>query len=145
MRSVWMGLALAATLIGARPAAAQDKGYVVIVNTFNPFTSIAAEDLSKIYLKKLATWSNGQAAMPVDQAETSPLRKRFAASVLNKDLGSLNSYWQQMIFSGKAVPPPALDDDAAVVEFVRHNPYAVGYVSSSASLGNDVRVIAVTR
>ena len=145
MRSAWMGLALAATLIGSRPLAAQDKGYVVIVNSFNPFTSIAADDLSKIYLKKLATWSNGQTAMPVDQAATSPVRKRFAASVLNKDLGALTSYWQQMIFSGKAVPPPALDTDAAVVEFVRHNPYAVGYVSSTATLGSDVRVIAVTR
>jgi hypothetical protein len=50
-----------------------------------------------------------------------------------------------MIFSGKAVPPPALDTDAAVVEFVRRNPYAVGYVSPTTVLGSDVRVIVVTR
>jgi ABC-type phosphate transport system substrate-binding protein len=145
MRKTLIALALLLGAAGTRPAGAQDRDFVVIVNSFNPFVQIRTEELSHLFLKKAATWSNGQAAMPVDQREDSPLRRRFAARVLNKDTMSLKSYWQQMVFSGKAVPPPALDSDAAVLEFVRHNPYAVGYVSSATPLSSDVRVLAVVR
>jgi ABC-type phosphate transport system substrate-binding protein len=145
MRGMLMGLLLAAGALSARPARAQETGMVIIVNTFNPFIVIRADDLSRMFLKKAAVWANGQPAYPVDQRESSPLRRRFITRVLNKDQASLRSYWQEMVFSGKAVPPPALDSDAAVIDFVRHNPYAVGYVSASAQLGDDVRVIPVVR
>jgi len=127
------------------PLHAQDKDFVVIVNAFNPFVTIKADDLSRIFLKKTATWSNGQAAQPVDQSEGSNLRRRFTARVLNRDTGSVKSYWQQQVFSGRAVPPPALDNDAAVLEFVRQHPYGVGYVAASTPLTSEVRVIAVVR
>jgi ABC-type phosphate transport system substrate-binding protein len=144
MRSTIVALAL---LVGAMtaPLHGQDKDFVVVVNAFNPFVTIRYDDLSRIFLKKTAVWSNGQAAQPVDQPENSALRRRFTARVLNRDTGSVKSYWQQMVFSGKAVPPPALESDAAVLEFVRQHPYAVGYVSASTPLTSDVRIIAVVR
>lgn len=140
-----MSLLVLAAAVTARPLHAQDKDFVVIVNSFNPFVTIRADELSRLFLKKSQAWSNGQAAQPVDQSEGSSLRRRFSARVLNKDTASLRSYWQQMIFSGKAVPPPALDTDAAVLEFVRQHPYAVGYVSASTPLSGEVRILAVTR
>ena len=144
MRMTLIALTLAVAALTA-PAAAQDKDFVVIVNTFNPFVTIRADDLSRIFLKKTATWSNGQAAQPVDQPESSTLRRRFTARVLNRDTASMKSYWQQQVFSGRAVPPPALDSDAAVLEFVRQHPYGVGYVSAATPLTSEVRVIAVVR
>jgi ABC-type phosphate transport system substrate-binding protein len=139
-----MSLALVAGALAA-PLQAQEKDFVVIVNAFNPFVTIRADELSRLFLKKSTAWSNGQSAQPVDQTDGSSLRRRFTARVLNKDTASLKSYWQQMIFSGKAVPPPALDSDAAVLEFVRQHPYAVGYVSAATPLAGEVRVLAVTR
>jgi len=146
MRRVLIGLALVTgAFMAPATAQAQDKDFVVIVNAFNPFVEIRADDLSRIFLKKTATWSNGQTAQPVDQPEGSNLRRRFTARVLNRDTGSVKSYWQQQVFSGRAVPPPALDTDAAVLEFVRQHPYAVGYVSATTPLTSEVRVIAVVR
>ena len=145
MRRMLIGLLLAMTAVLSRPLQAQNKDYVVVVNSFNPFVVIRAEDLSRIFLKKQSAWSNGQPALPVDQREDSPLRRRFTARVLNREVASVQSYWQQMIFSGRAVPPPTVESDAAVIEFVRQNPYGVGYVSASAELTSDLRVIAVVR
>jgi ABC-type phosphate transport system substrate-binding protein len=146
MKRVLIGLAVVTgAFMAPVRAQAQDKDFVVIVNAFNPFVEIRADDLSRIFLKKTVTWSNGQAAQPVDQPEGSNLRRRFTARVLNRDTGSVKSYWQQQVFSGRAVPPPALDTDAAVLEFVRQHPYGVGYVSASTPLTNEVRVIAVVR
>jgi ABC-type phosphate transport system substrate-binding protein len=144
MKRTLIALAVVAGAFTA-PLHAQEKDFVVIVNAFNPFIEIRADDLSRIFLKKTATWSNGQTAQPVDQPEGSNLRRRFTARVLNRDTGSVKSYWQQQVFSGRAVPPPALDTDAAVLEFVRQHPYGVGYVSASTPLTNEVRVIAVVR
>jgi ABC-type phosphate transport system substrate-binding protein len=144
MKRTLIALAVVAGAFTA-PLHAQDKDFVVIVNAFNPFVEIRADDLSRIFLKKTATWSNGQTAQPVDLPEGSNLRRRFTARVLNRDTGSVKSYWQQQVFSGRAVPPPALDTDAAVLEFVRQHPYGVGYVSASTPLTSEVRVIAVVR
>jgi len=144
MKRLLIGLAFVAGVL-ATPARAQDKDFVVVVNAFNPFVTIRYDDLSRIFLKKTATWSNGQTAQPVDQAEGSNLRRYFTARVLNRDTGSVKSYWQQQVFSGKAVPPPALESDAAVLEFVRQHPYSVGYVSASTPLPSDVHVIALVR
>jgi ABC-type phosphate transport system substrate-binding protein len=144
MKRTLIALAVVAGAFTA-PLHAQEKDFVVIVNAFNPFIEIRADDLSRIFLKKTATWSNGQTAQPVDQPEGSNLRRRFTARVLNRDTGSVKSYWQQQVFSGRAVPPPALDTDAAVLEFVRQHPYGVGYVSASTTLTTEVRVIAVVR
>ncbi len=94
MKRTLIGLALVAGVLAA-PVHAQDKEFVVIVNAFNPFVTIKADDLTRIFLKKTATWGNGQTAQPVDQAEGSNLRRRFTARVLNRDTGSVKSYWQQ--------------------------------------------------
>ena len=139
-------LALLFTGVSVGTAGADESGeYYVVVNAFNPFTSITAEDLSRIFLKKRATWMNEQEAFPVDQHEQSAVRRTFSARVLNKDVASVKQYWQQQVFSGRAVPPPALESDEAVLEFVRSHPYGIGYVSRSATLGANVRTISVTK
>lgn len=142
---VILGVILAAAVVGAPAVAQQEDDLVVVVNAYNPFITITEDDLARIFLKKRGTWMNEQDAFPVDQTEASAVRRRFSARVLKKDVDSVKRYWQQQVFSGKAVPPPALDGDAAVLEFVRAHPYGVGYVSRSANLGDNVKVIAVTR
>jgi hypothetical protein len=44
------------------------------------------------------------------------------------------SYWQNVIFSGRGVPPVELDSDLSVVAFVRSNAGAVGYVRPGTAL-----------
>jgi len=130
---------VAAAQGGATPA----KEYVVVVNSFNPFVEIQHDYLARLFLKKDTLWMNGQTAYPVDQADNAPIRERFATNVLGKNMGAVRSYWRQQVFSGQAVPPPSLDNDEAVLEFVRHNPYAVGYVAASTPLGANIRAIRV--
>jgi ABC-type phosphate transport system substrate-binding protein len=135
--------ALATTLgaqVGAAPNAAP---YRVVVNSANAATSIGRDDLGRIFLKKATTWPAGPAAQPVDQATSSPVRKAFSQAVLGKDVDTVESYWQQAIFSGRAVPPPVKGSDAEVLAFVRANANAVGYVSGGAELGASVKELEV--
>ena len=112
----------------ARPA------YVMIVNPRNPVTDLDRRFVEDAYLKKIKLWPNGQVIRPVDLPADSLARQRFSDDILRRPLAALRAYWQQRIFSGRDVPPPAVDTDAAVISYVNRFEGALGYVSGGAAL-----------
>ncbi|HVE77233.1 MAG TPA: substrate-binding domain-containing protein [Gemmatimonadaceae bacterium] len=143
MRVLRIVVALLA-LAGARAAHAQ-AGYRVIVNAANPAESISRTELSRLFLKKVTTWKTGRPVVVVDQVENASARAQFTREVHEREITSVKSYWQQMVFAGRAVPPTEKPSDADVLAFVRANPNAVGYVSANATLADGVKVLAVNR
>lgn len=130
----------------AAQQASQPRAYRVIVNVDNPVGLITESELAQLFLRKTQAWRhNGQQILPVDQNEGSPVRAAFVREVYRKDEGALKAYWRQMIFSGKAVPPPTEGSDAAVMEYVRRYPNAIGYVSASAQVPADLKLVTVTQ
>ena len=114
----------------------------IIVNSSNSITSISKAELSNIFLKKISKFKNGVAAIPVDQAPDSPVRKSFSSNYLKKSVSAVKNYWHQQLFSGSNVPPEEKKSDAEVVSFVKDNPGAIAYVSSKATLAG-VKTISV--
>ena len=138
-RCIRVAAALAALLTCAPLAMVSGQsaqpGYKVIVNPRNPTTSIERRFLIEAFLKKTTRWPHGEALRPVDLVADSPARRRFSEEGLNRSVAAIKSYWQQAIFAGRDVPPPELNSDEAVVEYVLRYPGAIGYVSGGASLG----------
>jgi ABC-type phosphate transport system substrate-binding protein len=81
----------------------------------------------------------------VDQQEESEVRKQFTREIHGRQVTSVKSYWQQMIFSGRDVPPPEKASDAEVLAFVAANPNAIGYVSAAAPSAPSVKAIEVAQ
>jgi ABC-type phosphate transport system substrate-binding protein len=125
--------------IGPRDATAAD--FKVVVHTSNPTASLGAAQLGRLFLKKDTRWESGETVEPVDQSAKSTVRTAFSADVHHKDVGSIKSYWQQQIFSGRGTPPPEMSSAAEVVAFVRSHAGAIGYVSSAAAVGDGVKVV----
>ena len=100
--------------------------------------------MSELFLGKVRRWDHGEAVAPVDRSARSSVRAGFSKNVHHKSVGAVKSYWQQMIFSGKGVPPLELHSDAEVVAYVQRNPGAIGYVSGSTSL-NKVKVVEILK
>jgi len=119
----------------ATTAIAADDSWKLIVNPDNAATSVSGDFVKKAYLKKATEWSDGTAIRPVDLAAKSPVRARFTKDVLKKTPSQLKSFWNQQIFSGKGLPPPAVDSAADVVAYVLANPGAIGYVPATADTG----------
>jgi ABC-type phosphate transport system substrate-binding protein len=137
-------VALAAGLMAAPAHSADaDTGYKLVVNAANPLTAVSRGDVTQIFLKKTTTWPNGQPANPVDQRSDAPSRQAFSVSVLGRDMHEIAGYWNQMIFSGRALPPPTKGSDDEVLAFVRTNPNAVGYVGGATPVGEGVKVVKV--
>jgi len=134
-------LLLAALLCcAALPAGAAD-GLLVVVHPDNPEASMTAGQLSRLFLKKSIRWPDGVEARPVEPAAPA-LRERFAEQVHGKSPAAVREYWNQLIFSGRDVPPLEKPGDAEVLAYVRANRGAVGYVSSAADTAG-VKVLVV--
>lgn len=133
----------ALVILGAGGGKAGAEVFVVIANAENPVTSVAAGELSNLFLKKASQWSGGLAALPVDLSESAPARESFSRQVHRKGTPAVKAYWQQQIFSGRNVPPPEKSSVRDVVEFVRANRGAVGYVPSGTELPSGVKTLDV--
>jgi hypothetical protein len=70
------------------------------------------------------------------------VRRVFSLVVHGKDADAVVSYWQTMVFSGRDTPPPVRASEASVLEFVRTNAGAIGYVSEAADLAG-VKAVAL--
>jgi ABC-type phosphate transport system substrate-binding protein len=119
--------------VGTRAASGAD-GFRIIVNPDNPIGSLDRRFLTDVYLKKTTRWPSDEAIRPVDLGPGSPIRRAFSDDVLKRSVSAIKSYWQQMVFSGRGVPPPELDNDGQVVRFVLKNRGAIGYVSDGADV-----------
>jgi len=117
--------------------------YKVVVNSSNTVSTLSRDSLSRMFLKKTTTWPNGQTVAPVDQATNAPSRRAFSKAILGRATNEVAAYWNQMIFSGRGLPPPTKASDSEVLAFVHDNPNAIGYVAGDAKLGEGVKAVTV--
>jgi ABC-type phosphate transport system substrate-binding protein len=118
------------------------QSYKVIVNTSNSTSSISKKDISDLFMKKKIKWDNGTAVMPVDLGASSKVRETFSQEIHGKSVGAIRSAWQQAAFSGTGSAPPEKTGDAEVIDYVKKNPGAIGYVTTSTKT-EDVKVIDI--
>ena len=116
----------------------------LIAHSSNRVSALSAREVSRFYLEEDAQWPNGRLVLAVDQSPESPVRMMFSHEILGRDVASVRAHWRRLIFQGKGVPPPTRGSDQEIVLFVSANPNAIGYVSSSAILSAEVKVIALT-
>lgn len=142
---LWVFLSL---LLGPGMTAQEDAspadgtGYKVVINKDNPTESLDAKTVERMFFKKWKRWEDGELVVPVNQVN-SPVREAFTRGIHKKDVSAIMKYWQRMIFSGRDVPPPELESDAEVLDFVKTNRGAIGYVSSDTKLIDGVRELAI--
>lgn len=133
---------LAIALVCGFATTSEADGFVVIVNAASPVKALEKKFVAEAFLKKRGLWSDNTAIRPIDQAKSSAIRALFTRRILDRSLASVRTYWNQLIFSGRGVPPPEVDSDAAVVAYVAKHKGAIGYVSANTKL-DGVKVVQV--
>lgn len=113
--------------------------YSVIIHPSNN-AAITEKDVSRLFLAKIKSFSDGRLAIPINQHESKTTRISFDNSILRKSPKQIKAYWSKLVFTGKATPLQEADSDANVVELVSNNATAIGYVSS-ANVSKDVKVL----
>ncbi len=137
-------LGLALLTLGHWASMAQEQPpFKVITHPENPVTSLSKTEVSKILLKKVSKWDDGQRVRAVDQGGKGSVREVFTKEIHGRSLSSIKRFWQRQVFSGTDVPPPELASDSEVLEYVRKTEGAIGYVSTDAP-EDGVKVIDLT-
>lgn len=131
-------IALMVVMIGNSYA----QSYKVIVNNSNSISSLSKKEVSDLFMKKTTKWSSGVTVAPVDLVANSSVREAFSLSIHNKAVSAIRNYWQQAAFSGAATAPPEKSNDNEVIEYVKKNPGAIGYISSGTS-ADGVKTISI--
>lgn len=109
----------------------------IIVHPSNN-SNMSQDEISKVFLGKSKSFSNGETALPVNQ-KGNPL-DTFNTQVLKKSSSQIKAYWSKLIFTGKGTPPKDLDNDAEVKKMVANNPNVIGYIDASKVDGS-VKVV----
>ncbi len=140
-RGLGAAVLLVAMLVGGRAYA----DIAVIVHADNPVQSLTTRQTAELYLGRVRTFDTGEYALVIDQGRDDPLRGRFFKDVSGMSIGQVTAYWSRLQFTGQVQPPRSLEGDAAVLDFVRRNPKAIGYVSAVPALEAKVKTVLVLR
>jgi ABC-type phosphate transport system substrate-binding protein len=122
-------------------ARAGENGFQVIVNQANNLTTVDQKFLAEIFLKKRNYWPNARAIFAIDLEPESRVRRQFSEKILDRSVSAVRNYWQQLLFSGRGVPPPEFKTEEEVLHYVASHEEAIGYVSA----GTDVRAFRVLK
>ena len=136
------GIALGIVLALTRPSAGNASKYYMIINPRNSTAQIDRAFVAQAFLKKVRRWPSGEVIDPVDFDQDSQVRRSWSTDLLGRSVQAVKVYWQQMIFSGRDLPPPEMASDAEVVDYVLRKAGGVGYVSEGADL-RGAKVLAV--
>lgn len=91
---------------------------------------LSKDQVADIFLGK------SQAAVPLDQPESTPVRDQFYSKATGRDAGQVKATWSRIAFSGKGEPPKVMPDADAVKKAIAGNAKAVGYVDAGAVDGS---------
>ncbi|MBU1311421.1 phosphate ABC transporter substrate-binding protein [Rheinheimera muenzenbergensis] len=118
---------------------AVDAAIAVVVHPSNQ-TSLTQEDLARLYTGKLSAFTDGSSAVPVNLADSAPLRSEFDQKALGRSSSQVKAFWSKLVFTGKGTPPKEVASDAEVLTLVANNPNIIGYVSAGA-VSDQVKVL----
>jgi ABC-type phosphate transport system substrate-binding protein len=113
---------------------------LIIVNADNPTTELGSRQVVDLYMGRLQSFPDGEAAFPLDLPPDSPVREGFYRQLMDKSVAEVNAYWARLLFTGRATPPRVLSDSPTVLKAVRENRGAIGYIDS-ANLNETVKVV----
>lgn len=133
-------LALPLLLALATPAAGQE--FKVVAHPDQAAGGLATARVSRLFLKKETLWPDGALVKPVVPPD-GPLYRAFCQRIHGRPATAIFGYWNQMIFSGKEVPPRELRTAAEILDYVRTTPGAIGVVPAETTVPADVRTVVV--
>ncbi|WP_225977154.1 hypothetical protein [Paracidovorax avenae] len=112
----------------------------VVVSAQSPLQSVNQNELVAIYTGRTRAFPDGSAATPLDQKRDGPARAEFYQLLTGMDIARINSYWARLHFTGQVRPPQTAEDDTAMLQRLRNDPSAIGYITRPPQ-DNSVRVV----
>ncbi len=108
---------------------AADAQTVLIVNNSVQETRISKEDVKLVFLGKKKKWVNGD-RIRVSALKKGSVHEEFLNEYVDKTPSKFSSFWKIAIVSGTALPPKFFESEDEIVDYVKKEVGATGYISS---------------
>ena len=112
----------------------------VIVNPSNSLKPLTNKEAVDLFMGRTRMFPNGDYVLACDLPRDHTVRAGFYQALTGMTPAQLNSYWSRLMFTGQVMPPQTVATEAAVVDMVKRNPGAIGYVGTDPS-EKGVRVV----
>jgi hypothetical protein len=117
-------------ILGSLALAAKTQAQIIVIaNSSVKVSEVSKSDLVDVFTGA-STSLKGSHVTPVLLME-SVHHELFLRQYISKSDGPFRAGWKSLVFSGQASMPKSLPNDAAVVEFVKSNQGAIGYVGDT--------------
>lgn len=117
----------------------------VVVPTSSSVRTMSQKELLDLYMGRSRAFPDGTFALPFDLPRDDPGRAAFYQALTGMGMAQINSYWSRLMFSGQTLPPQPLPSEAAMLDLVRRNPSALGYVLQEPAADKGLRVVLVLK
>jgi len=104
----------------------------IIANPSVKADSISVGELRRVFLLQCKALNDGSPVVPALQ-KSGPAHDAFFRQYFGRDYEEVWTYYQGLVFTGKASIPKQLGSDDEVVEYVAHTKGAIGYINPTSS------------
>lgn len=125
------------TLSAMQAINADDSEILVIANKASGLSELSKSELRQIYMGGTLSHKYNAVNLPLED----PIRKRFNTSVIGLTENRIQSYWAQLLFTGRSKPPEVLSSVMEVIQLIAQADHTVGYVSSNTPLPENIVVL----
>ena len=139
----WIGFQLIFGLLTLLASITAQADIAVITSLDSPVSTLTPREVEKIFLGRLRMFPNSdQETLAIDLPDNDPLFVAFYKTIANLDPSKLKRYRAYYLFSGKGRLPISVDNESALIQRVRQNPSAIGYIDSAA-VTDEVKVVLI--
>jgi hypothetical protein len=118
--------------------------FYIIVHASNPQRSMTQKEVVDLFMGRSRAFVGGEFALAFDLPRDSAGRAAFYQALTGMSAAQVTSYWSRLMFSGQSMPPQPLPDEATMIEIVKRNPNAIGWVTREPA-DKQVRTVLVIK
>ncbi|MDO9236403.1 MAG: hypothetical protein Q7U28_10290 [Aquabacterium sp.] len=116
----------------------------VIVNAANPIQSLSTKEAIDLFMGRTRFYASGDHVFTCDLPRDNVTRAHFYRALTGQSQAQVNSYWARLMFTGQVMPPQSFATEQAIIDVVKHNTGAIGYLSYDPQDKN-LRVVLIAR
>ena len=118
--------------------------FYIVAHASSPQPALSRKEAVDMFMGRTRAFANGDYLIVFDLPRDSPQRGAFYEALTGMGLAEINSYWARLMFSGQSMPPQSLPDELAMLNIVKRNPNALGWVSKQP-IDKQVKVLLVLK
>jgi hypothetical protein len=118
--------------------------FYLVVPSANPQTTLTQKEAVDLFMGRNRAFRNGDPAQVYDLPRDTAVHADFYQRLTGLGPAQVNSFWARLLFSGQTMPPQPVVDEAAMIETLKRNTKAIGWLHKDPA-DKQLRILLVLK